>query len=466
MVMQYIHPIDYVVRDRYRLVEVLGQGGMGTTYRAEDLVDNRWVAVKVVSLRQVKDWKILELLAREVQVLKAIDHPAIPRYIDSFEIDAPPLRAFYLVQALAPGQSLADWVAAGWRPDQLEAQSIATQLLEVLVYLQTFTPAVIHRDLKPQNVIRDRDGKLALVDFGAVQDTFRHTVTGGSTVVGTLGYMAPEQFRGQATLSTDLYGLGMTLLFLLTGIDPVELPEENLQIDWRTAMQLANLHPESAFAQWLHSLIAPTIEQRLVNARTALAVLAGEQALPKRQGVERIRYRRVTVERAADALRIQIAPANLQQRRVQVIGLSILLYTLVTSFWFWLLIVTPYQESIDPAWPVGEIVVGFVLAALGWGSFPTLLQGLLGSDYLELTPQKLQLRQDFGLRPIQHPIARFKLKIVKLWLPYWGCLPYVCLLSAGEGRTCGFGLLLDAVEAELLQNQVDTFLAERSRRST
>jgi len=95
------------------------------------------------------------------------------------------------------------------------------------------------------------------VDFGAVQDTYQNTVTGGSTVVGTYGYMAPEQFRGQAVLSTDLYGLGTTLLFLLTQQSPADLPQRKLKIDFRSHVNIS-----SDFADWLKKTIEPIMEDR------------------------------------------------------------------------------------------------------------------------------------------------------------------------------------------------------------
>lgn len=148
-----------------------------------------------------------------------------------------------------------------------------------MIYLHSLTPPVIHRDIKPQNIILSHDkNKLFLVDFGAVADTYHNTVTGGSTVVGTFGYMAPEQFRGQAFPSTDLYGLATTLLFLLTGKSPTDLPQRQLKIDFRPYVDISK-----DFANWLEQMLEPVSADRFSSVEAALATLLGQIALIPRQ---------------------------------------------------------------------------------------------------------------------------------------------------------------------------------------
>jgi len=270
--MERQHQPGDIIAQRYRIIDILGQGGIGITYAAEDLKTAERVALKAVSLRRMDDFKVLELFEREVRILAQLNYPAIPRYLDYFQVDKRRNRFFYLAQQLAEGQSLAALVEKGWHPDEAEVRHIATQILEILVYLQQLTPPVIHRDIKPQNIIRREDGKVFLVDFGAVQDVYHNTVTGGSTVVGTYGYMAPEQFRGQAVLATDLYAVGATLIFLLTQKAPADLPHRKLKIDFRPHVQVAK-----QFANWLERMIQPVAEDRFLSAEEALAVLRGEK---------------------------------------------------------------------------------------------------------------------------------------------------------------------------------------------
>ena len=260
--------IGDTIRDRYSIISVLGRGGMATTYAAIDNISNQSVAIKVLSLRQASQWKVIELFEREAKVLASLNHPQIPKYLDYFSIDLENDRQFYLVQELIAGESLAVIPQNGEQITEIEVKQIATQILEVLCYLHELSPPVVHRDIKPQNLIRRPNGAIALVDFGAVQDIYRNTVTGGSTFVGTYGYMAPEQFRGQASCASDLYGLGATLLFLLTRRSPTELPQNRMKIDVRN---ITNVSP--TFANWLDQAIEPATEDRFASAIIALQAL-------------------------------------------------------------------------------------------------------------------------------------------------------------------------------------------------
>lgn len=148
------HQPESIICDRYRVIDILGRGSSGISYRVEDLNTKQKVALKALSLYRLKDWKQVELFEREAEVLAKLNHPAIPRYLDYFQIDTPDNRAFYIAQALAPGKPLSAWVESGWRTREKEVKNIARQVLSVLNYLHSLDPPVIHRDIKPQNIIR------------------------------------------------------------------------------------------------------------------------------------------------------------------------------------------------------------------------------------------------------------------------------------------------------------------------
>ncbi|MFZ1027040.1 MAG: serine/threonine-protein kinase [Limnoraphis robusta] len=269
-----LHQPNDIIAQRYRIVTPLGEGGMGITYEAEDLTNYQRVALKAVSLRQAQDWKILELFEREAKVLSHLNHPGIPKYLDYFHLDTDEDRQFYLIRELVSGDSLTAWVEKGWHPTEAEIKQIAIKVLEILSYLHQLNPPIIHRDIKPQNIIRQADGKVFLVDFGAVQDIYRNTISFSGTFVGTIGYMPPEQLRGKAYPASDLYSLGGTLLYLLTHRSPDELPQKRMKIDVRSCVQIS---PE--FAHWLERMLEPMFEDRFQSATQALNALNKNSAM-------------------------------------------------------------------------------------------------------------------------------------------------------------------------------------------
>ncbi|HEY8079611.1 MAG TPA: serine/threonine-protein kinase [Labilithrix sp.] len=214
-----------MLHGRYVLGRVLGEGAQGSTQEAVDQRDGRLVAVKRFQVRDAKEWKDVELAEREARVLASLSHPRLPGYVEHFEEDG----ALYLVMDRMAGVSLVDFTKRGAVFGEADVRRFLENAADVLDYLHTRTPPIIHRDLKPRNVIRKPDGTFAFVDFGAVRDKLRPE--GGSTIVGTYGYMAPEQFQGRAVPASDVYSIGATALWMLVGLEPEELPHKGLAVD-------------------------------------------------------------------------------------------------------------------------------------------------------------------------------------------------------------------------------------------
>ncbi len=214
---------------RYVVLGTLGLGSQGKTLDAVDKREGRPVAIKRFDLAHARAWKDVELAEREARVLGSLSHPMLPRYIEHFEEGG----ALYLVMEKIEGESLASLRKKGRLSDQ-DALRLLHDAAEVLDYLHGRAPPVFHRDLKPANVIRRPDGSFAFVDFGAVRERMRPE--GGSTVVGTFGYMAPEQFQGRAGPGSDVYAVGATVLSMLTGEEPESLPHRGLAIEVGAAL--------------------------------------------------------------------------------------------------------------------------------------------------------------------------------------------------------------------------------------
>ncbi|KAL0037446.1 hypothetical protein WJX79_008515 [Trebouxia sp. C0005] len=252
----------------YTVVETLGRGSSGVTYKARN-AEGKLVAVKALSLQSMSDWKQLDLFQREANTLKQLQHPGIPQYVADFEDDTEKDRGYYLVQDLAQGRSLAELVKGGWRADEGEVTRIAKELLNILDYLASRRPAVTHRDVKPENIVLEggkAGGRVFLVDFGGVQAAALDQDF-GSTIIGTYGYMAPEQFRGAAQPASDLYALGGTLLYLLSGKPPSAFPQDRLHIDFSQEVSIGR-----QLATVVDGLLEPLVEDRL-SAAEALEML-------------------------------------------------------------------------------------------------------------------------------------------------------------------------------------------------
>ena len=135
--MSIVHQPQVIIHNKYRVIDVLGKGSSGITYRVEDITTQQQVALKALSLHRLKDWKQVELFEREASVLAKLEHPGIPKYLDYFQVDTPNNRAFYIAQAIAPGKSLTQWVASGWRTKEIEVKQIAEQVSSFPIYLHS-----------------------------------------------------------------------------------------------------------------------------------------------------------------------------------------------------------------------------------------------------------------------------------------------------------------------------------------
>jgi eukaryotic-like serine/threonine-protein kinase len=440
--------LNTVIVDRYRIIDELGSGGVGITYRAKDLQTDRIVVLKALSLKRAKDWKAIELFDREAKILSQLQHPAIPEYLDYFQVESEIDRQFYIVQSLAEGRSLFAAIESGWQPTIEEVKDIASQILKILQYLHALTPPVIHRDLKPQNIIISESGKIYLVDFGAVQDSF-YTVSGGSTIVGTYGYMAPEQFRGQAYLSTDLYGLGTTILYLLTGKDPATLPQQKLKIDFRDAISLP-----ADFASWLDRLLEPEANRRLSTATLALDILHGRDRLPVLPP-KQPSYSRIKLDRDEDTLKIIIPPIGLSSpasRRLGAIALmsSGLLFTLL----FYSLQLSLF---INPSSQIFFIVFGLISLAIlvifSYGAISRVSFEISG------TSNTTQLNKFlFGSKYLSNSFDNYNYQFVSgklLTIPFLNDAIYL----KSKGKSYSIATLLTSQETKWLVSEIESFLA-------
>lgn len=250
----------------YRVDKVLARTPHSRVYLARD-DSGRKVALKELVFALVPDAARLEAFDREAELLRQLDHPAVPRFFGSFREGEGVHLRLYLAQEFVEGRSVLEWIGER-RAGEEDARRLAREVLQVLAYLHGLSPRVLHRDLKPANLLRRPDGSIAVVDFGAARD-LEGGVTHGATLVGTFGYMPPEQLGGTVDQTCDLYALGATLVHLLARRPPWELlVPGTTELDWRRAV---NVSP--SMHDFLQRLVAPRREDRFQTAQEALRAL-------------------------------------------------------------------------------------------------------------------------------------------------------------------------------------------------
>ena len=267
---------EQVLQDRYQLKQKLGHNAGRQTWLADlRTIPFEPVIVKLLAFGGEVQWDDLKLFEREAQVLKQLNHPRIPKYRDSFSIDERSLW-FGLVHNYIPGTSLKELLNQGKRFSEEQVRQIAIDVLEILIYLHELNPPVLHRDIKPSNLILGEDQQVYLVDFGAVQD--RAVKEGATfTVVGTYGYAPMEQFGGRAVPASDLHALGATLIHLLTGTPPADLPQDDLRIQFSDKVTLS-----PSFVSWIEKLTEPSLKRRFSTAKQALTALTSSATVDLR----------------------------------------------------------------------------------------------------------------------------------------------------------------------------------------
>ncbi|HEY9872436.1 MAG TPA: serine/threonine-protein kinase [Candidatus Obscuribacterales bacterium] len=327
-----------ILSDRYQLKQKLGQNAGRQTWLATDIgaSPQQEVIVKFLAFGGEVQWDDLKLFEREAQILKQLNHPRIPKYRDYFSLDDKMLW-FGLVQEYIPGASLKEQLNQGKRFTEPQVRKIAVDVLEILTYLHQLNPVVLHRDIKPSNLIWGEDEQVYLVDFGAVQD--RAAKEGATfTVVGTYGYAPMEQFGGRAIPASDLYALGATLIHLLTGTSPADLPQKDLRIQFSDKVSL-----NPSFLSWIEHLTEPVPERRCTTAPQALETLKSgiflsSQTPKSAQTAKFFRPTKTLIELSKSAEELEIKIPKLGSKGIHIMPI-VLLGKLVTVYAFSTLVI-------------------------------------------------------------------------------------------------------------------------------
>jgi serine/threonine protein kinase, bacterial len=267
-----------LLRDRYRVIQALGQGGFGATFLSKDeslpgsphcvIKQLRPAASSPHVLQMARD-----LFRREAKTLGKIgNHPQVPRLLDYFEAN----QEFYLVQEYISGSTLQQEVKRSGPFSEAGVKQFLSEVVPMLQYIHG--QQVIHRDIKPANLIRrSQDKKLVLIDFGAVKDQVNPVRAGASEqtaltayAIGTPGYAPPEQMAMRPVYASDIYALGVTCIYLLTGKSPKDLDYDPAtgEMLWRE-----QVHISDHFAGVLKKMLEVSVRHRYQNAGEVLRAL-------------------------------------------------------------------------------------------------------------------------------------------------------------------------------------------------
>lgn len=227
--------IGSMIDGKYKILSMIGQGGMSTVYLAINEKANKPWAIKEVRKDGGHNFEVVrQSLIVEMDLLKKLKHPNLPSIIDVIEQND----TFLIVMDYIEGITLDKVIKEYGAQRQEDVVNWAIQLCDVLHYLHTRTPAIIYRDMKPANIMLKYDGSVVLIDFGTARE-YKERAIGDTTYLGTQGYAAPEQFggQGQTDQRTDIYCLGATMYHMLTGHNPSEPPYEMYPItQWNEAL--------------------------------------------------------------------------------------------------------------------------------------------------------------------------------------------------------------------------------------
>ncbi|WP_013322181.1 serine/threonine-protein kinase [Gloeothece verrucosa] len=268
-----------LLRDRYQVLGILGKGGFGATFATIDTKIPSKPLCVVKQLRPSSDDPNVfrmakELFVREAQTLDKVGvHPQVPRLLDYFE----EAQQFYLVQEYVKGNNLHQEVKKNGPFSEAGVKQFLSELLPILKYIHA--QKVIHRDIKPANLIRRQtDKKLVLIDFGAVKNQVNTVVASSNSeqtaftafAVGTAGFAPPEQMAMRPVYASDIYAVGVTCIYLLSGKSPKEMgiDPETGELTWESWVEISN-----GFAEVLKKMLEVSVRHRYKSAQEVLDAL-------------------------------------------------------------------------------------------------------------------------------------------------------------------------------------------------
>ena len=292
---------------KYKVLSTIGSGGFGTVYLAEDTWIDKKVALKVPHKQSVDFGELL----REPRLLASLNHPNIVTILTAEKQE----HVFFIVMEFVPGETLETVISREGALGVARALDYGCQISNAVDHAHR--QGVLHRDLRPSNMIVAESGMLKVADFGTSR--FLEIAAHGTTVIGSPPYMAPEQFHGKAVFASDIYSLGVTMYQMLTGVLPYDAPSPDdmdrlMSGDLVTDPRLKNPRIPKAINDIVMKAMAPEIHARYQRAGDLLHdVIAARTSGPRRTPTTDARADRV--DRAAEDIHVRLKAREAPQPR-------------------------------------------------------------------------------------------------------------------------------------------------------
>lgn len=256
--------MNTILDGRFQIIKKLGQGGFAATYLARNLASPEKSPCVIKHLKpRVQHPRVLQLFKAEARVLDLLNHGRIPNSTECFERNG----EMFMVQDFVAGADLGKQYLRGRSWSEPEIKAFLLDMLEVLTHVHQHQ--IVHRDIKPENIIqRSEDNRYVLIDFGAVKELNADESNADSLVVGTAGYRSPEHLRGEPGFASDIYGLGITTIQLLTRTHPSRLPRVDGKLAWRENAMVAN-----ELTNIIDRMICPQVVDRYQSTQEVIADL-------------------------------------------------------------------------------------------------------------------------------------------------------------------------------------------------
>lgn len=257
--------MNNLIKEKYKLDKILQQSRMSTTYFAYNTIDNSKCIVKKVFLTTHDNQIKIKSIEQEAKVLSHLNHKNIPKLLDFFlenfnDENGISCTEIHLVQEYIEGKNLQEILDNERSFSEIEAVEIILKLCNICDYIHSFSPPIIHQDIKPANIIINENKSIYLIDFGAVkQKILSHENSGLSTIIGTQGYMAIEQFEGKPVKGSDIYSMGLTLISLISRKPALLLEKKGLNFTFN------DLNISDNLKEILFKMTQPDFNKRYKN---------------------------------------------------------------------------------------------------------------------------------------------------------------------------------------------------------